>query len=74
MKYQYSPEYVKFCKTCYEGLPEDEMLPKGTDAQMYQWNISLGILLYLIQVINNNGTLKQLQKYYQNIPKEKYEK
>lgn len=33
MKYQYPPEYVEFCKTCYEGLPKDEMLPNGTDAQ-----------------------------------------
>lgn len=33
MKYKYPPEYTKFCNTCFEGLPKDEMLPKGTDAQ-----------------------------------------
>lgn len=32
MKYQYPPEYVEFCKTCYEGLLKDKMLPKGIDA------------------------------------------
>lgn len=26
-------DYKDFCKKCFEGLPEDEMLPNGTDPQ-----------------------------------------